>query len=42
MVQQQVHIVQTVQQIKDEMQGANDKAVDQAGDHVQQRTQRFQ
>ena len=41
MVQQQVHIVQTIQQVKDEMQGANDQAVDQAGDHIQQSPQRL-
>ena len=41
MIQQAVYIIQTVQQIQDEVQGADDQAVDQAGDHIQQRPQRF-
>ena len=41
MVQQQIYIVQTIQQVKDEMQGADDKAVDQTGDHIQQSPQRL-
>ena len=41
MIQQAVHIIQTVQQIEDKVQGADDQAVDQAGDHIQKRAQRL-